>query len=165
MRAIEFQSSLAAELQRFVELRRAGGFDYQAQARLLLYFDRFLEHLETARRCSARTRNARLAAVRAFFGFLARENPLLLPQCQAIRAIPLKRHEHETMTYLEEAETQAVLDATGGTARTSVRDQALLLMLYNTGARVSEIVNLKVGDLRLADVPQVNLLGKRSKTP
>ena len=62
----------------------------------------FLDHLETDRGCSARTRNARLAAIRAFFGFLARENPLLLPQCQAIRAIPLKRHEHKTMTYLEE---------------------------------------------------------------
>lgn len=123
----------------------------------------FLEHLETARRCSTRTRNARLAAIRAFFGFLARENPLLLPQCQTIRAIPLKRHEHKTMTYLEEKETQAVLDSVAGMARTSVRDQALLLMLYNTGARVSEIVNLKVDDLRLADVPQVNLLGKGRK--
>jgi len=123
----------------------------------------FLEHLETVRRCSVRTRNARLAAIRAFFGFLARENPLLLPQCQTIRTIPLKRHEHKTMTYLEEKETQAVLDSVAGTTRTSVRDQALLLMLYNTGARVSEIVNLKVGDLRLADVPQVNLLGKGRK--
>ena len=123
----------------------------------------FLDHLETARGCSARTRNARLAAIRAFFGFLARENPLLLPQCQAIRAIPLKRHEHKTMTYLEENETQAVLDAVDGTARTGVRDQALLLVLYNTGARVSEIVHLKVNDLRLDDVPQVRLLGKGRK--
>jgi integrase/recombinase XerD len=123
----------------------------------------FLEHLESARGCSARTRNARLAAIRAFFGFLARENPLLLPQCQAIRAIPLKRHEHKTMTYLEENETQAVLDAVAGTARTGIRDQALLLVLYNTGARVSEIAHLKVDDLRLDDVPQVRLLGKGRK--
>jgi site-specific recombinase XerD len=123
----------------------------------------FLDHLETARGCSARTRNARLAAIRAFFGFLARENPLLLPQCQTIRGIPLKRHEHKTMAYLEENETQAVLDAVVGTERTGVRDQALLLLLYNTGARVSEIANLKVGDLRLDDVPQVRLLGKGRK--
>jgi len=123
----------------------------------------FLDHLETDRGCSARTRNARLAAIRAFFSFLARENPLLLPQCQTIRAIPLKRHERKTMTYLEEKETQAVLDSVAGTTRMGVRDQALLLMLYNTGARVSEIVNLKIGDLRLADVPQVNLLGKGRK--
>lgn len=123
----------------------------------------FLDHLETDRGCSARTRNARLAAIRAFFGFLARENPLLLPQCQAIRAIPQKRHEHKTMTYLEENETQAVLDAADGATRAGIRDQALLLMLYNTGARVSEIVNLKVGDLRLDDVPQVRLWGKGRK--
>jgi len=123
----------------------------------------FLDHLETARGCSVRTRNARLAAIRAFFGFLARENPLLLPQCQAIRAIPIKRHEHKTMTYLEENETQAVLDAVDGTARMGIRDQVLLLLLYNTGARASEIVNLKLSDLRLDDVPQVKLLGKGRK--
>ncbi len=123
----------------------------------------FLEHLETVRGCSARTRNARLAAIRAFFAFLAREDPSLLPQCQTIRAIPMKRTEHKTMAYLEEKETQAVLDAVDGAARMGLRDQALLLVLYNTGARVSEIVNLKVGDVRLDDAPQVNLLGKGRK--
>ena len=123
----------------------------------------FLDHLETARGCSARTRNARLAAIRAFFGFLAREEPSLLPQCQAIRAIPLKRHEHKAMTYLEENETQAVLDAVDGAARAGIRDQALLLLLYNTGARASEIVSLRVGDLRLDDASQVQLLGKGRK--
>jgi integrase/recombinase XerD len=123
----------------------------------------FLDHLETDRGCSARTRNARLAAIRAFFGFLARENPLLLPQCQAIRAIPQKRHEHKTMAYLEENETRAVLDAADGPARAGIRDQALMLMLYNTGARVSEIANRKLGDLRLDDIPQVRLLGKGRK--
>lgn len=123
----------------------------------------FLDHLETVRECSARTRNARLAAIRAFFGFLAREDPLLLPQCQTIRAIPLKRCEHKTMTYLEEKETQAVLNAVDGTARMGIRDQALLLLLYNLGARASEIVNLNVSDLRLDDAPQVKLLGKGRK--
>jgi site-specific recombinase XerD len=103
----------------------------------------FLDHLEAVRGCSARTRNARLAAIRAFFAFLAREDPALLPQCQTIRAIPLKRTAHKTMTYLEEDETQAVLNAVGRTARMRLRDQALLLMLYNSGARVSEIVSLR----------------------
>jgi integrase/recombinase XerD len=123
----------------------------------------FLDHLETARGCSVRTRNVRLAAIRAFFSFVAREEPLLLPQCQAIRAIPRKRHEHRTMTYLEETETRAVLEAVDSTARAGVRDQALLLVLYNTGARVSEIVNLQVGDLRLDEAPQVQLVGKGGK--
>jgi integrase/recombinase XerD len=123
----------------------------------------FLDHLETARKCCVRTRNARLAAIRVFFGFLAREDPLFLPQCQAIRAIPPKRGEHKAMTYLEEKEMQAVLDAVDGKARMGVRDQALLLLLYNTGARASEIVNLKLDDLRLDDSPQVNLSGKGRK--
>jgi site-specific recombinase XerD len=123
----------------------------------------YLDHLETVRGCSARTRNARLAAIRAFFAFLGREDPSLLPQCQTIRAIPIKRTEHKTMTYLEEKETQAVLDAVDGRARMGLRDQALLLVLYNTGARVSEIVNLKASDLRLDDSPQIRLLGKGQK--
>jgi len=123
----------------------------------------FLDHLETARGCCVRTRNLRLAASRAFFGFLAREDPLLLPQCRTICGIPMKRGEHKTMTYLEEEETQAVLNAVDGKARTGVRDQALLLLLYNTGARASEIVNLKLNDLRLDDSPQVKLLGKGRK--
>jgi site-specific recombinase XerD len=123
----------------------------------------YLDHLETVRGCCARTRNARLAAIRAFFAYLAREDPLLLPQCQVIRSIPLKRTEHKTMSYLEEKETQAVLDAVDGTARLGLRDQALLLVLYNTGARVSEIVNLRASDLRLDDAPQIQLLGKGQK--
>ena len=67
------------------------------------------------------------------------------------------------MTYLEENETKAVLDAADGATRAGIRDQALLLMLYNTGARASEIANLKLSDLRLDDVPQVRLCGKGRK--
>ena len=123
----------------------------------------FLDHLETARSCSASTRNARLAAIRAFFAFVAREDPSLLPQCHSIRGIPRKRTEHKTMTYLEEKETQALLDAVDSTARMGLRDQALFLLMYNTGARVSEIVNLRVDDLRLDESPQVQVVGKGQK--
>lgn len=123
----------------------------------------FLDHVETVRGCSPRTRNARLAAIRAFFGFLAREEPSLLLHCQAIRAIPLKRTEHKTIDYLEEKEIQAILDAVDVNSRTGIRDKALLLLLYNTGARVSEIVGLNVTDLRLDEAPQVKLLGKGKK--
>jgi site-specific recombinase XerC len=99
----------------------------------------FLDDLEQVRGCRTVTRNARLAAIRSLFAFIAREEPVLLPQCQPIRAIPLKRAEHKTVEYLEESEMQAVLDAVDLEARTGIRDQALLLILYNTGARVSEI--------------------------
>ena len=123
----------------------------------------FLDHVENTRGCSPRTRNARLAAIRALFGFMAREEPTLLLHAQTIRTIPLKRTEHKTVDYLEEKEMQALLNAVDLDSRTGVRDKALLLLLYNTGARVSEIVQLKVADLRLDGVAQVKLLGKGKK--
>ena len=124
----------------------------------------FLDDLEQVRGCRTVTRNARLAAIRSLFAFIAREEPVLLPQCQAIRAIPLKRAEHKTVAYLEESEMQAVLDAVDIDSRTGVRDRALLMVLYNTGARVSEIVGLTLEDLRLhGTCAQVKLLGKGRK--
>jgi len=123
----------------------------------------FLDHIENTRGCSARTRNARLAAIRALFSYIAREEPSLLLHCQMIRTIPIKRTRHKTVDYLEENETQALLDAVDLKSRSGVRDNALLLLLYNTGARVSEIVGLKVADLRLKGNAQIKLLGKGNK--
>jgi site-specific recombinase XerD len=123
----------------------------------------FLDHLENTRGCSPRSRNARLAAIRALFGFMAREEPSLLLHSQTIRTIPIKRSEHKTVDYLEEKEMQALLNAVDLHSRTGVRDKALLLLLYNTGARVSEIVELKRADLRLDGTAQVKLLGKGKK--
>jgi integrase/recombinase XerD len=123
----------------------------------------FLDHVEKKRGCTACTRNARLAAIRCLFAFIAREEPVLLMQCQQVRAIPTKRTEHRIVDYLEEKELQAVLDSIDINSRTGVRDRALFMLMYNTGARVSEIVNLKRDDLRLIDTAQVNLLGKGKK--
>jgi integrase/recombinase XerD len=123
----------------------------------------FLDHVEKTRGCNPRTRNARLAAIRALFGFMAREEPTLLLLSQTIRTIPLKRTEHKTVDYLEDKEMQALLNAVDLDSRTGARDKALLLLLYNTGARVSEIVELKVADLRLDGAAQVKLLGKGKK--
>jgi site-specific recombinase XerD len=104
-----------------------------------------------------------LAAIRAFFVFVAREDPARLPQCQTIRAIPAKRITPPTLPYLEEPELQTVLDAVPPAARNGLRDRALLLLLYNSGARVSEVVQLNLSDLRLDQAPQVQLLGKGRK--
>jgi site-specific recombinase XerD len=123
----------------------------------------FLDAVENDRGCTKRTRNARLAAIRSLFAFIAREEPELILQCQQIRAIPLKRAEHKTIEYLEEKEMQAIFDAIDINTRTGVRDRALLLLLYNTGARVSELVNLELDDLRLNDAPQLKLHGKGKK--
>jgi len=124
----------------------------------------FLDQVEQERKCSPSTRNTRLAAIRSLFAFIAREEPALLLQCQRIRAIPLKRTQHQTVDYLQEKEMQAVLDAVDINSRTGIRDRALLLLLYNTGARVSEIVELKLPDLRLNGAAgQIHLLGKGKK--
>jgi site-specific recombinase XerD len=123
----------------------------------------FLDYVQEVRSCSARTRNARLAAIHSLFAFIAREEPELLAHCQRIRAIPLKRTEHRTVDYLEENEMQAILDSVEKNSRMAIRDQALFLLLYNTGARVSEVVEVKLSDLRLEGTPQVDLLGKGRK--
>ena len=123
----------------------------------------FLDQVEQGRGCSPRTRNARLAAIRTLFAFIAREEPILMLPCQQVRTIPLKRTTHKTIDYLEEKERQAVFAAVDVNSRTGIRDRALLLLLYNTGARVSEIVALKLTDLRLDDSAQVKLLGKGKK--
>jgi len=123
----------------------------------------FLDHVQKQRRCSTRTRNARLAAISTFFNFVGRQQPALLPQCHAVRGIPRKREEHRSIDYLDAREVQAMMDSVAPAARTGLRDQALLLFLFNTGARVQECVDLRAGDLRLDGQGQVKLLGKGKK--
>jgi len=123
----------------------------------------FLDYIEQQRGCTARTRNARLAAIRSLFAFIAREEPVLVLQSQQIRSIPLKRTEHKMVEYLEEKEMQAVFDAVDINSRTGIRDRAMLLFLYNTGARVSELINMELNHLRLDGGAQVTLLGKGRK--
>jgi site-specific recombinase XerD len=123
----------------------------------------FLDYVEEERDCCVRTRNARLAAIRSLFGFIARCEPELLVQCGQIRAIPQKLTQHKVVSYLEESEMNALLNSVDLNSRTGVRDRALLLLMYNTGARVSEITGIQLDDLRLDDSAQVHLLGKGRK--
>lgn len=123
----------------------------------------FLDAVEQQRGCCTGTRNARLAAIRSLFAFIAREDPELVQHCQQVRAIPLKRTAQKSVHYLEEPEMQAVLEAVDIGSRTGVRDHAILMLLYNTGARVSELVGLRLEDLRLDACPRVQLLGKGRK--
>lgn len=123
----------------------------------------FLNHVENGIGNAINTRNARLAGIRTFFGFVGEEEPALLDSCRKIRSIPVKRAKHKTVEYLDAHEMQAVFDAVDTESRTGVRDKALLFTLYNTGARVQEIVDLCIGDLRLNPPGQVRLLGKGRK--
>lgn len=123
----------------------------------------FLDYVEKERGCSVRTRNARFAAISTFFNFVGRQEPLLLPQCHVIRTIPRKRDQDKSIDYLDAREIQTIMDNIDPTTRTGMRDRALLLFLFNTGARVQECVNVTVEDMRLDGQGQVKLLGKGRK--
>lgn len=123
----------------------------------------FLAHLETARSNSPATRNARLAAIHAFARFAAANHPEHLELCQRILAVPFKRARPRIVEYLEAAEVAALLDAPDRTTPDGRRDHALLLALFNTGARVQEILDLRPIDLQLVRPFQVRLRGKGRK--
>jgi integrase/recombinase XerD len=132
--------------------------DIQADAVLA-----FLDHVESRRGNSAVTRNCRLAAVRSFVQHLLRQDVTRAGQYMRILAIRNKRALRRTAVYLEPEEARAVIAAVDRRTRHSERDHALLLFLYNTGARVSEALALRACDLRLERPRQVRLLGKGRK--
>jgi len=123
----------------------------------------FLDYLEHDRNNSARSRNARLAAIRSFFRFVALREPAALAVATRVLAIPVKKTEHRLVGYLTRTEMDAILVAPSPTGRSGRRDRALLLTMYNTGARVSEIARLRQCDVTLDTSPHVHLQGKGRK--
>ncbi len=121
---------------------------------------KFLNYLEQQRGCSPSTRNARLAALKTFFYYLGREVPECLDNSRKIDAIPQKKTPHKTADYLDTNELKAIIDSIDTASRNGIRDKALLLLMYNTGARVQEVVDIKLNDLRLDAASQVKLTGK-----
>ena len=123
---------------------------------------RFLDHLEHKRGNCTPTRNARLAAIRSFVHYLSDwHGPELPPALPRILSIPFKRHVQRLVCFLNRQEVEAILAATEDTW-TGQRDHLLFLLLYNTGARISEILALKVGGVTAAD-RHIELLGKGRK--
>jgi integrase/recombinase XerD len=123
----------------------------------------FLDHVESQRGNSAVTRNCRLAAVRSFAQHLLRQDVTRAGQYGRILAIRNKRALQRTSIYLEPEEARAVIATVDRRCRNGERDHALLLFLYNTGARVSEALAVRPCDLRLERPWQVRLLGKGQK--
>ena len=123
---------------------------------------RFLNYLEQQRDNTIRTRNARLAAIRSFVHYLSDWLGPELPVCTArILAVPFKRYVQAMKGFLNRQEVDAILGATTDTW-TGRRDHLLFLLLYNTGARISEVLALRVMNVR-ADGKQVQVLGKGRK--
>ncbi len=121
----------------------------------------FLGWLEKERECGARTRNQRLAAIKAFARYVASVAPEHLERCRRIRELAPARIEQPEVEYLDDDEILELVKAIGPAAQ--ARDRALLLLLYNTGARVQEIVDLDLCDIRLDPVPVVTIEGKGRK--
>jgi len=124
----------------------------------------FLAYLETERGNVIQTRNHRLALVKRFFGYVSLQNPLLIEHCRQILNIPSKRGActPET-TYLDRSEMHAILDVTDTETRAGRRDYTILLFLYNTGARVQEAADLRLGRISFTKPGKVAILGKGNK--
>jgi integrase/recombinase XerD len=123
----------------------------------------FLEHLETDRANSVRTRNARLAAIHSFFRYAALRHPEHAALIERVLAIPPKRFERHTVAFLIDTEVDALLAAPDRTTWIGRRDHALLLTAIQTGLRVSELANLRCEDLTLGTGAHVRCVGKGRK--
>jgi site-specific recombinase XerD len=123
----------------------------------------FLDSIERERGCSGRTRNHRLSALHSFFRYVQIEQPERILQCQRILAIPLRRIPCGDPTYLPVEGLAAILQQPALATRQGRRDAVLLSVLYDTGARVQELIDLSVRDVRLSTPAQVRLLGKGRK--
>lgn len=123
----------------------------------------FLRYLEDDRGNHVRTRNQRLAALHTLFDYIASREPEMLDVCQRVAAIPMKRAAAAETHFLERDEVQALLRRLPRTGRHALRDRALLVFLYNTGARAQEVADLRVGHLELGGASVVRLHGKGDK--
>lgn len=123
----------------------------------------FLEHLERVRGNSPRTRNARLAAIRAFLQYAGWRDPLALSVAQRVLAIPVKRFERPLVESLSREEMHAVLEAPHADTFSGRRDRVMLALMYNTGARVSEIITWRISDLKLGRSSAIRIHGKGRK--
>lgn len=124
----------------------------------------FLEHLERDRHCSVATRNYRLAALHSMARFVAIRCPERVAWCASLQGIPVKKTAKPKMDYLEKQEMDALLAAPDRTIPQGRRDHALLLFLYNTGARADETARTTIQDLDMGSSPSVRLMGKGRKS-
>lgn len=123
----------------------------------------FLSYLDHDRHNHVRTRNQRLAALHTLFDYIATREPGRLGVCQRVAAIPMKRSAPAETHFLERDEIEGLFRRLPGTGRLALRDRALLLFLYNTGARAQEVADLRIGQLDLGEVAVVRLHGKGDK--
>jgi integrase/recombinase XerD len=123
----------------------------------------FLDHLEHERGNTPRTRNLRLTAIRSFMRYASLRDPAALPVAERVLAISPKRFDRPALDFLTRAEVEALLAAPDQASWSGQRDAVLLALLYNSGARVSELAGLRVADLLLDRASALHLHGKGRK--
>ena len=123
----------------------------------------FLDYLEKERHNSVRSRNVRLAAIRAFFRLVALRDPASVNLATRVLAIPVKRTDRRLVHYLTRPEMDAVLAAPNRTQRAGQRDYALLPTMYNSGARVTEIASLQRRHIQIGATSFLEIHGKGRK--
>lgn len=120
----------------------------------------FLEHVEEGRDNTARSRNARLSAIKAFFRFVEHRQPACLEQAMMIRALPVKRTDTRLIDYLTREEIRALLAAPDIRTRGGLRDRAMLHLAYAAGLRASELLAMRMDDFPDRSLSTVRVLGK-----
>jgi site-specific recombinase XerD len=124
---------------------------------------RFLNHLENDRHNSVATRNDRLAAIHSFFQYLSTIDPPSLPLCQSVLAVPFKRRPHRVPKFIDREEVQHIFRQIDCQSVLGRRDDALLRVLYNSGMRAQELVDLDLNHVRLTRPYTVLIHGKGSR--
>lgn len=123
----------------------------------------FLDHIERERGCSVITRNQRLSTIHSLAHFVGMRSPEHLDWCSQVRSVPFKKAAKTVIGYLDKPEVEALLRAPDRYTTLGSRDHALLLFLYNSGARADEAASLRVSNLQLGTSPSVRILGKGNK--
>ena len=123
----------------------------------------FLQHLERERHNSVRSRNARFTAIRSFMQYVAIKEPSALALTQSVLAIPMKRFERPLVGFLSRQQVQAILQAPSAATWSGQRDRVMLTTLYNTGARVSELIGMRITDVSFQTGPAILIHGKGRK--
>lgn len=123
----------------------------------------FLEHIEHDRQCRVLTRNQRLAAIHSLAKYIGARSPEHAEWCAQVRSVPFKKAPQTVVGYLDKPEVDALLRAPDRRTSLGARDYALLLFLYNSGARADEAASLRACNLQLGTSPAVRILGKGNK--
>jgi site-specific recombinase XerD len=123
----------------------------------------FLHWLETSKNVSITTRNQRLAAIHSFFRYAQTENPEILFESQKILGIPFKRKQQQMILHLSMNQLAYLLEQPDTSTKRGRRDLALMATLYDTGARIQELIDLKVCEVRLVQPATITLTGKGNK--